>query len=112
MSANNSARYTKNQQAIAEREIPDGLASPAPTLPPVPKAQRKAEKAMEKKAKADAKSRAKTALPKPRILYSVSKGKGRKRKPKKQEKRKRAKKPQGKDCCRSRYFWMGHETFN
>ena len=38
--------------------------------------------AKEKKAKADVKLRAKKALPKPRILYSISKGQGRKRKPK------------------------------
>ena len=80
MIAENSARYRK--QADAEREIPDGLASPAPLLPPVSKAQWKAEKEREEK---------------PRLLYSVSKGKGRKRKPKTQEKRKRAKKPQSKE---------------
>ena len=46
MIAKNSARY-KNQ-AIAQREIPDGLASPAPSLPAVPQVQRKAEREREK----------------------------------------------------------------
>ena len=47
MTATNSARYRK--QSLAKREIPDGLASPAPTLPPVRKAKRKAEKEAKKR---------------------------------------------------------------
>ena len=51
MKAENFARY-KNKM-LAEREIPDGLVSPAPKLPPVPKVarrhQRKAEKETKKK---------------------------------------------------------------
>ena len=73
MIAQNSVRY--RNQAVAQREIPDGLASPAPSLPPVPKAQRKAEKERETKAKADAKSRAKKVLPKPRFYIPYQKGK-------------------------------------
>ena len=46
MIVENSARY--RNQAVAQREIPHGLASPAPSLPPVPKRQRKAEKETEK----------------------------------------------------------------
>ena len=49
MTATNSARYRK--QSLAKREIPDGLASPASILPPVPKAKRKAEKEVEKREK-------------------------------------------------------------
>ena len=73
MIAQNSVRY--RNQAVAQREIPDGLASPAPSLPPVPKAQRKAEKERETKAKADVKSRAKKVLPKPRFYIPYQKGK-------------------------------------
>ena len=49
MTATNSARY--RDQSLAKREIPEGLASPAPTLPPVPKAKWKAKKEAEKREK-------------------------------------------------------------
>ena len=42
----NSARY--KQQALAEREIPDGFASPAPKLPPVPKVAARLQKPSKK----------------------------------------------------------------
>ena len=82
MKAENSARY-KNK-VLAEREIPDGLASPAPKLPPVPKVARRQQRQAEKETKK------KKAKAKPRIVYSIPKGKGKcqKRKPKTQEKRK------------------------
>ena len=70
MTATNSARYRK--QSLAKREIPDGLASPAPMLPPISKVKWKAEREAEKKAKAEVE----ISLPKPRILYSVSKCRG------------------------------------
>ena len=88
MKAENSARYKK--KVLAEREIPDGLASPAPKLPPVPKVARRQQRQAEKETKK------KKAKAKPRIVYSIPKGKGQKRKPKTQEKRKRAKGPQNK----------------
>ena len=90
MKAENSARYKK--KVLAEREIPDGLASPAPKFPPVPKVARRQQRQAEKETKK------KKAKAKPRIVYSIpkSKGKGQKRKPKTQEKRKRAKGPQNK----------------
>ena len=90
MKAENSARYKK--KVLAEREIPDGLASPAPKLPPVPKVARRQQRQAEKETKK------KKAKAKPRIVYSIPKGKGKdqKRKPKTQEKRKRAKGPQNK----------------
>ena len=53
----NSARY--KQQALAEPEIPDGLASPAPTLPPVPKVAARLQKQDEGEAKQKAKAHAK-----------------------------------------------------
>ena len=79
MKAVNSARYRK--QAIAERKIPDGLASPAPMLPLISKVKWKAEREAEKEVKAEAE----ITLPKPGIIYSVSKGRDRKRKSKTQE---------------------------
>ena len=88
MKAENSARYKK--KVLAEREIPDGLASPAPKFPPVPKVARRQQRQAEKETKK------KKAKAKPRIVYSISKGKGQKREPKTQEKRKRAKGPQNK----------------
>ena len=45
----NSARY--KQQVLAEREIPDGLASPAPKFPPVPKVAVRMKKQAEREAK-------------------------------------------------------------
>ena len=86
MKAENSARYKK--KVLAEREIPDGLASPAPKFPPVPKVARRQQRQAEKETKK------KKAKAKPRIVYSIPKGKGQKRKPKTQEKRKRSKGPQ------------------
>ena len=53
----NSARY--KQQVLAEREIPDGLASPAPKLPPVPKVAARMKKQAEREAKKKAKEEAK-----------------------------------------------------
>ena len=49
MKAENSARYKK--KVLAEREIPDGLASPAPKLPPVPKVARRHQRQAEKETK-------------------------------------------------------------
>ena len=49
MTATNSARY--RTQSLANREIPEGLASPAPIMPPVPKVKRKAGKEAEKREK-------------------------------------------------------------
>ena len=67
VSATNSRRYRKQKTA---GEIPDGLASLAPILPPVtlPQAKWEAQKGAKKKAIADATLRAKKTLPKPRIL--------------------------------------------
>ena len=93
MKAENSARYKK--KVLAEREIPDGLASPAPKLPPVPKVARRQQRQAEKETNLTKKKKAKA---KPMIVYSIPKGKGKgqKRKPKTQEKRKCAKGPQNK----------------
>ena len=79
-----SKQYRK--KALAERDIPEDFAFPTPIFPPVPKAKPKAKSKAERKAK--------NTLPKPRILYSVSKSKGQKRKPKNQEKRTQTKGPQ------------------
>ena len=88
MKAENSARYRK--KATAEREIPDGLASPAyiasgpesrktPTTPSWKEAKKKAQ--AKAKAQANSKSQAKKVL----------------QKPKAQEKRKRAKRSHNKE---------------
>ena len=108
----NSAIY--KQQELAKREIPDGLASPAPKLPPVPKVaarqKKKAEREAKRKAKEQAKllsrgrgrgrgrrgrGRGREGVTKPKIVYSIPKVPGQKaesqkRKPGAQEKRKRA----------------------
>ena len=57
INSKNSARY--KQQALAEREIPDGFASPAPKLPPVPKVAARLQKQAEREAKQKAKAQAK-----------------------------------------------------
>ena len=62
----NSARY--KQKALVEREIPDGLSSPAPTLPPVPKVAACQKKKAERKAKKKAKEQEK--------LLSQGRGRG------------------------------------
>ena len=53
----NSATY--KQQALAEPEIPDGLASPALTLPPVLKVAARLQKQDEREAKQKAKAHTK-----------------------------------------------------
>ena len=65
--SSNSARY--KQQALAEREIPDCLDSPASTMPPVPKVATRLQKQAERVAKQWAKA-------KPKLL---SRGRGRER---------------------------------
>ena len=54
----NSAKHIQ-QAALAEREIPDGLASPAPKLPPVPKVAARLQKQAEREAKQKAQTQAK-----------------------------------------------------